>query len=174
MASYSHPGARHAATGSSGRRVYYLAVTAIVATLAAACSSSVTTSGSSSSSTGSGQAGGSVINVGVVAPFTGAAAEFGILISAPCRAAVSAVNQAGGVLGHQLACHEIDDYGDPADAVPSLEKAFATTANIDAAIGFESNTAATTIPLVEKQDIPFFTAAAWSATTPRPIRTSTG
>ncbi len=160
MASYSHPAARHAAAGPSRRSVYYLAVTAIVATLVAACSSSTTTSGaSSSSSPSSGQASGSVINVGVVAPFTGAAAEFGILISAPCRAAVSAVNQAGGVLGHQLACREIDDYGDPADAVPSLEKAFATTTNIDEAIGFESNTAATTIPLVERQNIPFFTAA---------------
>jgi branched-chain amino acid transport system substrate-binding protein len=157
LASFSHPAAHQAAAGSSHRSVYYLAVTAIAATLVAACSSGTTSSGVSSGS--SSQASGSVINVGVVAPFPGVAAEFGILISAPCRAAVSAVNKAGGVLGHQLACREIDDYGDPADAVPSLEKAFATTSNIDEAIGFESNTAATTIPLVEKQDIPFFTAA---------------
>ena len=152
MTSQSHRLAARLRSARTTRRARSVAAAAIVALLAAAC-------GSSTGSGGSGPAKGAVINVGVVAPFTGSAAEFGILISAPCRAGVSAINKAGGVLGHTLACKEIDDYGDPADAVPSLEKAFATTSNIDLAMGFESNTAATTIPLVERQHIPFFTAA---------------
>jgi branched-chain amino acid transport system substrate-binding protein len=140
------------AAGSS-HRTLLLATVAVVAVLAAAC-------GSSGSGTGTlGLAKGAGIDIGVVAPFTGAAAEFGILISAPCRAAVYDINKAGGVLGHKLACDEIDDYGDPADAVPALEKAFATHSNIDEAMGLESNTAATTVPLVERQHIPFFTAS---------------
>lgn len=138
---------------SSSHRIALVAVVATLAVLATACGSS-----GSNSSEPLGLAKGTVINVGVIAPFTGANAEFGILISAPCRAAVHDINNAGGVLGHKLACKDIDDYGDPADAVPSVEKAFATTTNMDEVIGLESNTAATTVPLVEKQNIPFFTA----------------
>lgn len=153
MTSHIRKTAGSPAVGSS-RRIPLLATVALVAVLAAACGSS----GSSKSSSTLGLAKGAVINVGVVAPFTGAAAEFGTLISAPCRAAIHDVNDAGGVLGHKLACKDIDDFGDPADAVPALEKALATTSNMDEVIGLESNTAATTVPLVEKQHIPFFSA----------------
>jgi branched-chain amino acid transport system substrate-binding protein len=95
--------------------------------------------------------------VAVVAPFSGATANFGILLSNPCKAAISVINKAGGVLGKTLSCLPVNDYGDPADAVPSLQKAFATNSNIGLAEGFESQTAATTIPLAERQKIPFFT-----------------
>src|SRR5579864_5349018 len=97
------------------------------------------------------------INIGVVAPFTGPAAEFGKLLSAPCLAATYLINQQGGVLGHQVNCSSIDDTGDPADAVPNVTKAIATTTNLDMAIGLESNTAATTVPIVNSAKIPFFT-----------------
>ena len=39
------------------------------------------------------------INIGVIAPFSGPAAEFGTLISAPCYAAGDLINQAGGFWG---------------------------------------------------------------------------
>lgn len=97
------------------------------------------------------------INIGVVAPFTGPAAEFGKLLSAPCLAATYLINQQGGVLGHNVNCSSIDDTGDPADAVPNVTKAIATTSNLDMAIGLESNTAATTVPLMNNAKIPFFT-----------------
>jgi branched-chain amino acid transport system substrate-binding protein len=109
------------------------------------------------SSTGAAAAGGTV-NIAVIAPFTGPAANFGVLLSAPCKAATSVINADGGVLGNQLSCLPIDDFGDPADAVPSVQKAFATTSGIDGAVGLESNTAATVVPLVESQKVPFFTA----------------
>jgi branched-chain amino acid transport system substrate-binding protein len=97
------------------------------------------------------------LSLGVIAPFTGPAAEFGTLLTAPCLAATDLINAGGGVLGHQVKCTSIDDTGDPADAVPNVTRAIATTPNFDFAIGLESNTAATTVPLVSNAKIPFFT-----------------
>jgi ABC-type branched-subunit amino acid transport system substrate-binding protein len=111
----------------------------------------------SATSPSSGQKQTGALSVGVIAPFTGPAAQFGKLLSAPCYAATRLIDDAGGVLGHQLACVSIDDVGDPADAVPNVTRAIATTQNLDMAIGLESNTAATTVPIVDKARIPFFT-----------------
>jgi len=97
------------------------------------------------------------IKAGVIAPFTGPAAQFGKLLSAPCYAATDLINQAGGVLGHQISCVPIDDTGDAADAVPNVTRAIATTTNLDMALGLESNTAATTVPLVNGAKIPMAT-----------------
>ncbi len=97
------------------------------------------------------------LSIGVIAPFSGPAAEFGKLLGAPCFAATDLINAAGGVMGHTLNCVPIDDTGDPADAVPNVTRAIATTSNFDMAIGLESNTAATTVPLINNAKIPFFT-----------------
>ena len=126
-----------------------LALAAAAATALAACGGSTT---GASKNTQKGP-----VSIGVVAPFTGPAAEFGKLLSAPCYAATIEINKAGGVLGHQLNCVPVDDTGDPADAVPNVTKAIATTSNLDMAVGLESNTAATTVPLVSNAKIPFFT-----------------
>ena len=58
------------------------------------------------------------------------------------------------MLGHKLNCDPINDTGDPADAVPNVERAIGTTSNLDEIVGEESNTAATVIPLVERAKIP--------------------
>ena len=105
------------------------------------------------------------ISLGVIAPFTGPAAEFGTLLTAPCLAATDLINAAGGVMGHHVNCVSIDDTGDPADAVPNVTKAIATTTNLDFAIGLESNTAATTVPIVNNAKIPFFTTNGLTAFT---------
>jgi branched-chain amino acid transport system substrate-binding protein len=108
------------------------------------------------------------LSVGVVAPYTGDAAELGALSTPPCTVAVKLIDDAGGVLGHTLNCVTIDDTGDPADAVPNVTKALATTSNLDMAVGVESNTASATIPLLNRARIPFFTAnglASFSRTT---------
>jgi ABC-type branched-subunit amino acid transport system substrate-binding protein len=97
------------------------------------------------------------VSIGVIAPFTGPAAEFGTLLTAPCLVATDLINAAGGIMSHQASCVSIDDTGDQADAVPNVTKAIATTSNFDMAIGLESNTAATTVPLVNDAKIPFFT-----------------
>jgi len=103
--------------------------------------------------------------LGVIAPFTGPAAEFGTLLTAPCLAATDLINSDGGVMGHKVNCTSIDDTGDAADAVPNVTKAIATTTNLDWAIGLESNTAATTVPIVNGAKIPFFTTNGLTAFT---------
>jgi branched-chain amino acid transport system substrate-binding protein len=90
-------------------------------------------------------------------PFTGATASLGPLLDLPCKAATRVINQAGGVLGKKLECTPVNNYGDPADAVPALERAFATDKTLVMADGLDSGTAATTVPLVERQNMPFFT-----------------
>lgn len=97
------------------------------------------------------------ITAGVIAPFTGPAAQFGKLLSAPCYAATDLINKAGGILGKQITCSAIDDTGDAADAVPNVTRAIATTTNLDMTVGLESNTAATTVPLVNNARIPIIT-----------------
>ncbi len=48
----------------------------------------------------------------------------------------------------------VDDTGDPADAVPNVQKAIATTSNFDFALGIDSNVAATVVPLLNRAQIP--------------------
>ena len=97
------------------------------------------------------------VNAAVIAPFSGPAANLGKFISLSCYAAAQEINTAGGILGNQLNCTTIDDTGDPADAVPAVTRALATS-NITFATGLETNTAAVTIPLVNNAKVPFFTA----------------
>lgn len=122
---------------------------AIAVALALAACGSTSSSGGSGGSSGTG-----TINVGVIGPMTGPAAEIGNLMSGACYAAVLDVNKAGGVMGRKVSCALIDDTGDPADAVPNVTRALATTSNLNMAVGLESNTAATTIPLVNNAHIP--------------------
>jgi ABC-type branched-subunit amino acid transport system substrate-binding protein len=132
------------------RATALLAGATVLAFAAAACGGG----GSGSGSPSSGGSGGGTINVGVIGPMTGPAAEIGNLMSGACYAAQLDVNKAGGVLGRKISCSLIDDTGDPADAVPNVTRALATTSNLDMAVGLESNTAATTIPLVNNAHIP--------------------
>lgn len=143
------PGRPAAAHRPRGRPAVLLAGSAAVALALAACGGGGGSGGGASSGTGSGP-----INIGVIGPMTGPAAEIGNLMSGACYAAQLDVNKAGGVLGRKISCHPVDDTGDPADAVPNVTKALATTGNLDMAVGLESNTAATTIPLVNNAHIP--------------------
>jgi ABC-type branched-subunit amino acid transport system substrate-binding protein len=97
------------------------------------------------------------INIGVVAPFSGPMAQIGQLFDAACVAGAYAVNHGGGVLGNTTKCAEVDNTGDPADAVPNVSRAIATLSNFDMAVGLDTATAATTIPLINKARIPLFT-----------------
>ncbi len=96
-------------------------------------------------------------NVAVIAPFSGPAANLGKFISLSCYAAAEEIAKAGGVLGGQLNCSTVDDTGDPADAVPAVTRALATS-HITWASGLETNTAAVTVPLVENAKVPIFTS----------------
>jgi ABC-type branched-subunit amino acid transport system substrate-binding protein len=125
----------------SGRHAHRrLRVTAFVAVAGlglAACSSS---SGSSS--------GHAALNVGVLAPFTGADAALGPNYETGCLGAAHAVNSAGGILGHQISCKVVDTRGDPADAVPATRQMFATTKNLPLVIGVTGDEAASVVPII--------------------------
>lgn len=97
------------------------------------------------------------LNAAVIAPFSGPAANLGKFISLSCYAAAQEISKSGGILGNDLNCSTVDDTGDPADAVPAVTRALATS-NITFATGLETNTAAVTIPLLNNAKVPFFTA----------------
>src|ERR1035437_2845587 len=111
---------------------------------AAALAAAVAACGSTSSGGGSKAA----LVVADVAPFSGVDAALGPTYLVSCDGATQAINKAGGVLGHQLNCTSVDTRGDPADAVPAVNKLFATTSNVVLAIGATSDEAAAVVPII--------------------------
>ena len=105
-----------------------LAAAALVIALSACGASS--TGGTSSAGSSPSAAAGSTLTVADVAPFSGPDAALGPTYLATCYGATAAINQAGGVLGHNLACKSVDTRGDPADAVPAVNQMFATTPSL--------------------------------------------
>jgi branched-chain amino acid transport system substrate-binding protein len=123
-------------------------VVAALALAAAGCGSS-TNSNSSSAAGGGGAAassGGSSMTIADVAPFTGTDGALGPTYLVSCDAASSAVNAAGGVLGHQLNCKAVDTRGDPADAVPAVHQMYAS-GSPRLVIGCTSDEAASVVPI---------------------------
>jgi branched-chain amino acid transport system substrate-binding protein len=127
----SSPG-RHKAA----RACAVLATAAIVSTVAAC--------GSSSAGSGAKAA----LVVADVAPFSGVDAALGPTYLVSCEGATQAINKAGGVLGHKMTCTSADTRGDPADAVPAVNKLFATQSNIALVIGSTSDEAAAVVPII--------------------------
>jgi ABC-type branched-subunit amino acid transport system substrate-binding protein len=103
--------------------------------------------GCGGSSSGSAAAPGAKLTVADVAPFTGTDAALGPTYLVSCDAATNAINSAGGVLGHKLACKAVDTRGDPADAVPAVRQMYASTSNLGLIIGCTSDEAASVVPI---------------------------
>ncbi|HZU40554.1 MAG TPA: ABC transporter substrate-binding protein, partial [Solirubrobacteraceae bacterium] len=131
--------------GSRRRRPWTLVVAlAAAAVLAAGCGSSGG-SGGGSGGGGSSAPSGSTLTIADVAPFTGPDAALGPTYLVSCDASVNAINSAGGVLGHKLACKSVDTRGDPADAVPAVRQMYASTSNLALVIGCTSDEAASVV-----------------------------
>jgi branched-chain amino acid transport system substrate-binding protein len=118
-----------------------------------ACGSSG--SGSTSGGNSSGPTG-STLTVSDVAPFSGVDAALGPTYLASCYGATSAINKAGGVLGHKLACKSVDTRGEPADAVPAVNQMFATTPSLALVIGCTSDEAASVVPVINAHKMAMF------------------
>src|SRR6185437_3704243 len=134
-------------------RLYFRTAAALtVGVMAAACSSNSTSSPSPGTASGAPPAANgialgsdsakSTLHVGggdlvfdVFAPFSGPDARFGAHALPGAQVGAYAINQAGGVLGHMLKIVHTDSRGDPADAVPALQKALAATSNLEAVLG---------------------------------------
>ena len=146
-------------TGPSRRTTRRAAAGLAVATLAAAglaaCSSSSSTSGSTSANTGSSGSSSSLV-VADLAPFSGPDAALGPTYLVSCDGATTAINNAGGVLGHKLTCKGVDTRGDPADAVPATRQMFATTPNLALVIGVTSDEAASVVPVINANKMVVF------------------
>jgi ABC-type branched-subunit amino acid transport system substrate-binding protein len=131
--------------GSTGRgRWHHRSRRACAVVAAAALASAVAACGSSGSGSGSHAA----LVVADVAPFSGVDAALGPTYLVSCDGATQAINKAGGVLGHKLTCTSADTRGDPADAVPAVNKLFATTSNVILVIGATSDEAAAVVPII--------------------------
>lgn len=112
-----------------------------VATLAASVFA-LAVAGASASAASSG----STLTVADVAPFTGTDAALGPTYLVSCDAATHAINKAGGVLGHDFNCKEVDTRGDPADAVPAVHQMYASSSPA-LIIGCTSDEAASVVPI---------------------------
>ena len=121
----------------------------------AACSSASSTSSGATTGSG-GAASGSTLTIADVAPFSGPDAALGPTYLASCYGATAAVNNAGGVLGHQLTCKSVDTRGDPADAVPAVNQMFASTPNLALVIGCTSDEAASVAPVINARKMAMF------------------
>jgi branched-chain amino acid transport system substrate-binding protein len=114
-------------------------------------------SGCSSATSGSGgSASGGSLTVADVAPFSGPDAALGPTYLASCYGATTAINNAGGVLGHHLTCKSVDTRGDPADAVPAVNQMFASTSTLTLVIGCTSDEAASVVPVINSRKMAMF------------------
>jgi branched-chain amino acid transport system substrate-binding protein len=125
-----------------------LAATAAVAALAG-CASATSGSGGSAPS-------GAALTIADVAPFSGPDASLGPTYLASCYGATSAINAAGGVLGHKLTCESVDTRGDPADAVPAVNQMFASASSLALVIGCTSDEAASVVPVINAHKMTMF------------------
>ncbi|MEA2633746.1 MAG: hypothetical protein QOH92_513 [Chloroflexota bacterium] len=89
-------------------------------------------------------------------PFSGPDAGFGPEEYAGCYPAVQLINRAGGVLGHQLDCLNVDTKGDPAGGELALRTLLASTPNLVAILGPSSDESVLTVPLIDAAHIPMF------------------
>ncbi len=67
-----------------------------------------------------------------------------------CDGTTNAINQAGGILGHKVACTTADTRGEPADAVPAVGNLLSTASNLKLVIGCTSDEAASVVPVINK------------------------
>lgn len=124
-------------THRTGRGLVRAATLASAAIVFSACNSGAPASIAPTAATGSpaavesaapaasgGGSGGTIV-FGDLHPFTGQYASVGAHSLAGVKAAASCINAAGGVLGQQLVVTSADTVGDPADAVPALNKLLA-------------------------------------------------
>ena len=99
--------------GTHGKSLARLALSTSSVMVLAACGGG----GSSSSNQPSGP-----VHFNAQGEFTGVHIATGLPILEGDKAATYVVNQAGGILGHQLIMDTVDDVGDEADAVPAMNR----------------------------------------------------
>jgi ABC-type branched-subunit amino acid transport system substrate-binding protein len=131
------------------RSVQLTVMMSAAALAAAACGSS---SNSASASSGGVPKGQTVVE-GVVTAFTGPESFIGGVLTAGVYPAVYEINQAGGVLGHQFKAVTVDTRGDPADALPLVERFLGSQSNLVGITGTDGATVNQLVPLINSHSI---------------------
>jgi len=144
---FEHPGRTANRTARRLRAVSALVALSLAAALAAC---------SSSPSTGAGASSHSTLIFADVAPFSGVDAALGPIYLVSCTGATNAINAAGGILGHKVACMSKDTRGEPADALPAVGSLLANTKNLELVIGCTSDEAASVVPLLNQKKTVMF------------------
>jgi ABC-type branched-subunit amino acid transport system substrate-binding protein len=107
-------------------------------------------------STGGSAAAHSTLIFADVAPFSGVDAALGPIYLVSCTGTTNAINAAGGILGHKVACTSKDTRGEPADALPAVGSLLANTKNLELVIGCTSDEAASVVPLLNQKKTVMF------------------
>jgi branched-chain amino acid transport system substrate-binding protein len=139
-------GATTVAAGSTAGSAAATAVPKAAPTVAAAATS-VTTA-----------AAGGEFHIAIVHPFTGKYAGVGTASMEGAQAGAAAINDAGGILGHNVVMDQVDTVGDPADAVPALNKELSVNKPV-AVIGPGGLEIGALQPILDRNKIPFMLQA---------------
>ncbi len=149
-----------AVPGKRGRVFAVAASVAVGALALSACGSSGPSRAASAASGSGGSSGGGsgsgALQIDSFVPFSGPNASYGDLALSGCYPAAYLINQAGGVLGHQITCTSSDTRGDPQDAVPAANALIAHSSSVVAVFGPSSDEALSTEPLFQQAHIPSF------------------
>ncbi len=100
---------------------------------------------------------------GLVTAFTGAESFIGNVLSAGVYPAAASINAAGGILGHQMGVVTVDTRGDPADALPLVERFLGSQSNLVGITGSDGATMVQLAPLFERAGLPMNSQAGSSA-----------
>lgn len=100
---------------------------------------------------------------GLVTAFTGAESFIGNVLSAGVYPAAHSINAAGGILGHQMGVVTVDTRGDPADALPLVERFLGATKNLVGVTGSDGATMVQLAPLFNSAKLPMNSQAGSSA-----------
>ena len=136
------------------RPYWRLRTVSAVAAISLAAALAACSSNSNSSAPGSGS--GATLTFADVAPFSGVDAALGPIYLVSCTGATNAINKAGGILGHKVACTTADTRGEPADAVPAVGNLFSTAKNLELVIGCTSDEAASVVPVINSHHTVMF------------------
>ncbi len=132
------------------------ALAVLAAVVVAGCGSSKAPQSSTTTSTTantSNTSSGGKVNEAVITAFTGPEAFIGGVLTAGTYPAVYAINHAGGVDGKQIAVTTVDTRGDPADALPLVERFFGSTSNVIGVVGPDGATANQLTPLFNQHHV---------------------
>lgn len=133
----------------------FVAMAGIVILVLTACGGKAGPQPASAGKSSAGKAKKGLVNVGVIAPFTGSESYIGPGVMTGVKAAIAAINAAGGVNGVKLSAFTADDAADPATAVPAYRKMLSVD-NPSVVIGSFSWTNPALLPLVGSTKTPDF------------------